>query len=327
MFTELLRRAQALGASDVHVSVGKLPFARVNGALQSLAVEIVTAEEIQKFLATLLPSRELERFQKAGEVDFATEGFAGMRLRVNVYQEREGAAVALRLLSSEVPDCASLGLPPVVKSFAKLRQGLVLIAGATGSGKSTTLAALVKELNHSNAVHILTLEDPVEYVHTPKLALIHQREVGRDTASFASGLRSALREDPDVIVVGELRDAESIAIALTAAETGHLVLATVHTRDAVGTINRILDVLPSKEQARAQLAECLQAVACQTLLLRADGSGRVPAFEVLVTTEALRNLIREGRTHQLSSYIQMGAKYGMVTMEDYVKELRRQGII
>ena len=204
----------------------------------------------------------------------------------------------------------------------------MLSVGPTGSGKSTTLAALLQRINMSRAVHIVTLEDPVEYLYPQGEALISQREIGRDTASFASGLRSALRQDPDVILVGELRDSESIAMALSAAETGHLVFATLHTQDAAGSINRILDALPERlAQVRTQLAECLQAIVCQRLLPRADGRGRVAAFEVLVATEALRNLIREGRTHQLESYIQTGKRFGMVTLAEAVSELRRQGII
>ncbi len=327
MLDELVRRARNAGASDLHLAAGAQPVVRVGGALQPLYGQVLQAAALAKDLQQLLPPTAWQELLHSGEVDTAFSDACGERYRLNAYRQSGVLAASIRLLQSGVPCCDELGLPAAVQELANLQQGLVLVTGATGSGKSTTLAALVRRINEIRAVHVLTLEDPIEYVHTPKLALISQREVGRDTQSFASGLRSALRQDPDVILVGELRDAETIAIALTAAETGHLVLATLHTQEAAGAVGRILDVLPDKRQVSTQLAECLQAVVCQRLLLRSDGTGRVAAFEVLIATPALRNLIRDGRTHQLESYIQTGGRFGMQTMAAAVAELKKQGVV
>lgn len=327
MLYELVRRARRLGASDLHLAEGARPAVRVGGALQLLGEQCLPEGALQKVLQQLLPARAWQQLLHNGEVDTAFSEAPGERCRLNAYRQGGELAVSIRLLQSSVPGCDTLGLPMAVQNLANLQQGLVLVTGATGSGKSTTLAALVQRINETRAVHVLTLEDPIEYVYTPRLALISQREVGCDTQSFASGLRSALRQDPDVILVGELRDAETMAIALTAAETGHLVLATLHTQEAAGAVGRILDVLPDKRQVSVQLAECLQAVVCQRLLPRADASGRAAAFEVLIATPALRNLIREGRTHQLESYIQTGGRFGMQTMAAAIEELRKRGVV
>lgn len=327
MLYELVRRARKLGASDLHLAGGTRPAVRVGGALQLLGEQCLPEGALQNVLQQLLSAEAWQKLLQAGEVDTAFSEAPGERCRLNAYRQGGVLAASIRLLQSIVPGCDTLGLPLAVQKLADLQQGLVLVTGATGSGKSTTLAALVQRINETRAVHVLTLEDPIEYVYTPRLALISQREVGRDTQSFASGLRSALRQDPDVILVGELRDAETMAIALTAAETGHLVLATLHTQEAAGAVGRILDVLPDKRQVSVQLAECLQAVVCQRLLPRADGSGRAAAFEVLIATPALRNLIREGRTHQLESYIQTGGRFGMQTMAAAIEELRKRGIV
>ena len=296
MLDKLLLLARNMGASDLHLTPASVPMVRVDGSLQPLQNEFVSREKLEKALLALLPEQEKQQLLQAGEIDTAFSDRLQERCRLNVYRLGGGS-------------------------------GLLLVTGATGSGKSTTLASLVQQINQTSAVHILTLEDPIEYVYPAGLALINQREVGRDTRSFASGLRSALRQDPDVIMVGELRDAETIGIALTAAETGHLVLATLHTQDAAGTVNRILDVLPDRQHVCTQLADCLLGICCQRLLPRCDRAGRAAAFEVLVATPALRNLIREGRTHQLQSYLQTGARYGMQTMEDAVKALQLRGII
>ncbi len=325
MLEQFLLKARELQASDLHLTVGAAPAVRVQGNLQRLALQAFTQEEAAACIA-MLPAGVKQQLERTGEADCAVHE-NGAHCRIKIFRQSSGYALAVRLLNNKAPSCDALGLPLAVQKLAQLEQGLVLVTGATGSGKSTTLAALVEKINLTRAVHIVTLEDPVEYVYQPARALIHQREVGRDTHSFASGLRSALREDPDIILVGELRDAETISIALTAAETGHLVLATLHTRDAVSSVNRILDVLPEKQQARSQLAECLQAVVCQRLVARADGNGRAAAFEILLATEALRNLIREGRTHQLQTFLQTGSRYGMVTMSDYLEKLRREKII
>lgn len=327
MLDKLLLQAKSMGASDLHLTPEGIPMVRVDGSLQPLRNEFISREKLEKALLALLPEQEKQQLLQTGEVDAAFSDALQERCRLNIYRLGNGYAAAIRLLPKDIPDCNSLGLPQIISQLAQSSSGLLLVTGATGSGKSTTLAALVQQINQTRAVHILTLEDPIEYVYPAGLALINQREVGRDTRSFASGLRSALRQDPDVIMVGELRDAETIGIALTAAETGHLVLATLHTQDAAGTVNRILDVLPDRKHVCTQLADCLLGICCQRLLPRCDAVGRVAAFEVLVATHAMRNLIREGRTHQLQSYLQTGARYGMQTMEDAVKALQLRGII
>ena len=328
MLFDLLQQARKMQASDVHLAAGLVPQVRVQGNLQSLLLSPTSQDMLAAELRGLLQEQQWQELLRAGEVDMAFSDAAGERYRLNAYRQGAQYALAIRLLASVIPDCQILGLPESVVRLADLRQGLVLVAGPTGSGKTTTLAALVQRINNERPVHIITLEDPVEYLYPQGKALISQREIGRDTESFVSGLRSALRQDPDIILVGELRDAESMAMALSAAETGHLVLATLHTQDAAGSVNRILDVLSERQaQARSQLAECLQAVVCQRLLPRSDAEGRVAAFEVLVATEALRNIIREGRTHQLESYIQTGKRFGMQTLAESVASIRRQGII
>lgn len=327
MLDKLLLQAKSMGASDLHLTPEGMPMVRVDGSLQLLQNEIISREKLEQALLALLPEQEKQQLLQTGEIDTAFSDRLQERCRLNIYRLGNGYAAAIRLLPKDIPDCNSLGLPQIVSQLAGSSSGLLLVTGATGSGKSTTLAALVQQINQTRAVHVLTLEDPIEYVYPAGLALINQREVGRDTRSFASGLRSALRQDPDVIMVGELRDAETIGIALTAAETGHLVLATLHTQDAAGTVNRILDVLPDRQHVCTQLADCLLGICCQRLLPRCDAVGRVAAFEVLVATPAMRNLIREGRTHQLQSYLQTGARYGMQTMEDAVKALQLRGII
>lgn len=324
----LLAKARALGASDVHLAAGRLPVMRLQGDLQPLGEEVMTQSELEKALKEVLGRKQLDEFLRTGEVDAAFFTNQGDRCRLNIYQQSGGVAVAVRLLTQQIPSCEQLGLPLSVQQLTQLESGLILVTGSTGSGKSTTLAALVQKINSTCAVHVLTLEDPVEYVYPPGKALINQREVGKDTQSFAAGLRSALRQDPDVILVGELRDAESVAMALTAAETGHLVLATLHTQDVTSCVTRILELLPDRQrEVRTQLAECLQAVVCQRLLPCVAASGRVAAFEVLIATPALRNLIREGHTQQLYSYMQTGRQYGMITMEESLKELKRRGVI
>ena len=326
MCISLIQAARQRGASDLHLTSGAAPIVRLAGCLLPLAAEPVAASQLAEFVA-LLPDSSRQQLERRGEVDCAWS-WGEERYRLNIYRQKEQYAMAVRLLNSSVPSCQELGLPPALQRVTELEQGLALIVGPTGSGKTTTLAALVQRINETRAAHVLTLEDPIEYEYPAGKALIHQREVGRDTTSFARGLRAALREDPDVILVGELRDSESMAIALTAAETGHLVLATLHTQDVASSVNRILDVLShNQQQVRSQLAESLAVVASQRLLPRADGQGRVAAFEVLVATEAVRHLIREGQTHQLQSYLQTGAKAGMVTMEESVKNLRRKGLI
>ena len=326
MCISFIQESRRLGASDLHMTVGGAPMVRLDGYLQQLVPAPVTAAQLAEFVA-LLPDYTRQLLERRGEVDCAWR-WGNERYRLNIYRQRDQYAMAVRLLNNVVPECEALGMPPALQAVTELSQGLVLIVGPTGSGKTTTLAALVQRINATRAVHIVTLEDPIEYEYPAGQSLIHQREIGRDTTSFARGLRAALREDPDVILVGELRDSETMAIALTAAETGHLVLATLHTQDVTSSVNRIVDGLQQNQQlVRSQLAESLAVVASQRLLARADGQGRVAAYEVLVATDAVRHLIREGQVHQLQSYLQTGARNGMVTMEESVKSLRRTGII
>ena len=326
MCISFIQKSRRLGASDLHMTVGGAPMVRLDGYLQQLVPTPVTAAQLAEFVA-LLPDYTRQLLERRGEVDCAWR-WGNERYRLNIYRQRDQYAMAVRLLNNVVPECEALGMPPALQAVTELSQGLVLIVGPTGSGKTTTLAALVQRINATRAVHIVTLEDPIEYEYPAGQSLIHQREIGRDTTSFARGLRAALREDPDVILVGELRDSETMAIALTAAETGHLVLATLHTQDVTSSVNRIVDGLQQNQQlVRSQLAESLAVVASQRLLARADGQGRVAAYEVLVATDAVRHLIREGQVHQLQSYLQTGARNVMVTMEESVKSLRRTGII
>ena len=326
MCISLIQESRRLGASDLHMTVGGAPMVRLDGYLQQLVPTPVTAAQLAEFVA-LLPDYTRQLLERRGEVDCAWR-WGNERYRLNIYRQRDQYAMAVRLLNNVVPECEALGMPPALQAVTELSQGLVLIVGPTGSGKTTTLAALVQRINATRSVHIVTLEDPIEYEYPAGQSLIHQREIGRDTTSFSRGLRAALREDPDVILVGELRDSETMAIALTAAETGHLVLATLHTQDVTSSVNRIVDGLQQNQQlVRSQLAESLAVVASQRLLARADGQGRVAAYEVLVATDAVRHLIREGQVHQLQSYLQTGARNGMVTMEESVKSLRRTGII
>ena len=322
---ELLLKAAERNASDLHISEGGTVIARIAGALTKQGSIL---SDVFSLFEPILPDKQRAALSQDGECDFAYALYSGHRFRINLYHSMEGLDAAVRIIPNSIPTCHGLGLPEALRKLSELKSGLVLLTGVTGSGKSTTLAAIINEINQNRAVHILTLEDPVEYRFASDRSLIHQREIGRDTVDFASGLRAALREDPDVVVVGELRDLETISIAVTAAETGHLVLATLHTRSAVETVDRIIDVFPEQQQRqiRVQLAGCLQAVASQQLLPDKKG-GRRAVFEIMIVTPALRNLIREGKTQQMGSYIQTGGQYGMQTMEAAVEELKRSGSI
>lgn len=323
----LLDRLDRLGGSDLHLSPGNPPLLRVDGALQRLEAPLLTPEAVAMLLRALGGEAVGRRLETEKEFDFATTAGAG-RLRVNVFRSLGGIAAALRRIPETPPGTAALGLPPAVVRLSDLTAGLVLVVGATGSGKSTTLAALVARINETRPCHILTIEDPVEFVHRSQRALVSHRELGPHTDSFAGALRAGLREDPDVILVGELRDRETIALALTAAETGHLVLGTLHASSAPRSVDRIVDVFPAgdKELARAMLAGSLQAVVAQALLPR-PGGGRVAAFEVLVGTPAVRNLIRESKVPQLTSLMQMGQRFGMTTMRESLDALVRAGSV
>ena len=321
----LLLRAVDLNASDLHISEKGPAVVRVSGTLTKMEE---SGPDVYSLFKPILSEKQRDVLKATGECDFAYESSSGQRFRVNLYHSSNGFNAAVRIIPKGVPTCSGLGLPETIRSFADYKNGLVLITGVTGSGKSTTLAAVLNEINQTRAVHILTLEDPVEYKFVSDRSLIHQREIGSDTKDFASGLRAALREDPDVIGVGELRDMETISIAVTAAETGHLVFGTLHTRSAAETVNRVIDVFPEQQQRqiRVQLAGSLRAVVSQQLLPEKQG-GRVAAFEIMIVTPALRNLIREGKTQQMESYIQTGSRYGMQTMETAMEKLKKDGKI
>lgn len=328
MLESLLIQARDLQASDIHLSAGMPPMARVLGSLQTLDSVPLGNAQVRGIIDSVLPESQRRAFAEGAACDFAfAASGAGLgRYRANAYRQQRGVALALRPIPTTVPTLESIDAPPLLRSLAALSQGLVLVVGATGSGKSTTLAAMTEHINCNQAKHVLTIEDPVEFVYEPQRALITQREVGRDTPSFADALKAALREDPDVILLGEMRDLETIRLALTAAETGHLVLATLHTASAPQAIERILDVFPGEERdlARTLLADVLRAVVAQQLLSRADGSGRVAAHEILVGTPAVRNLIRENKTAQLVSVMQTGQQQGMQTMAQSLERLGRE---
>jgi len=315
-------------ASDLHVSVGAPPMIRIDGSLRPIpGVDNWDRERVAAALYSLLSDEQQAQFDEVLELDFAFTLSEDARFRVNFYLQRGAIGGAFRLIPTEIKPLAALGVPDVVSEFAKLPRGLVLVTGPTGSGKSTTLAALIDQVNATRADHIVTVEDPIEFVHVNKRSLINQREVGADTQSFGNALKHVLRQDPDVILIGELRDLETISVALTAAETGHLVFATLHTQDAGQTIDRVIDVFPPHQQAqvRSQLAATLQGVVCQTLVKSASGQGRVVATEVLLTTPAVANLIREGKTYQIRSALQSGRAQGMHTMDQHLADLVNSG--
>lgn len=322
-----IEKARREGASDIHLVCGLTPRYRVDGQIRELDTGLLTPKLCEQY-ARELAGDGYNTLEQVGELDLAIT-LAGVRCRLNIFRQQGTYSAAIRLLNDRIPALKELGLPPVVGEFARYNQGLVLITGETGSGKSTTLAALLNQINHTEAKHILTLEDPVEYIHIPDCCVINQREIGRDTASFAAGLRAALREDPDVILVGEMRDLDTIQTALTAAETGHLVFGTVHTNSAADSIDRIVDVFPAERQRqiRLQLSMTLKAVLSQQLLPKKSGPGRVLACEVMKTDDAIRNLIREGKTPQIVNAIQTTGAVGNILMEKALQNLFRTGAI
>lgn len=326
MTEEYVSRARAAGASDVHLVAGLTPRCRVDGAIRPLGEEVLTQRQCEELIQELAGG-ELATLRMVGEADLALT-IAGVRCRLNLFRQQGCWSAAIRLLNEHIPDLSELGLPAVVSDFPAYSQGLVLITGETGSGKSTTLAAVLNQINRQEAKHILTLEDPIEYVYTPDRCIINQREVGKDTQSFAAGLRAALREDPDVILVGEMRDLETIETALTAAETGHLVFGTVHTNSAADSIDRMVDVFPAQrqQQIRLQLSMTLKAVLSQQLLPKVGG-GRVLACEVMKVDGAIRNLIREGKTPQIANAIQTTGAAGNILMDRCLQNLRASGVI
>ncbi|MDP9165222.1 MAG: type IV pilus twitching motility protein PilT [Actinomycetota bacterium] len=330
MLADLLLEVLDRGASDLHLTVGAPPTVRMNGHLEPVeGREPLTPQVIQQVLYAILTQKQRERFEEVLELDFAYSLPGRARFRVNLYKQREAIGAAFRLIPYEIRRLADLGVPPSVANFAMLPRGFVLVTGPTGSGKSTTLAAIIDQANRQRREHIMTVEDPIEFLHTHQQCLVNQREVGEDTHNFQNALKHVLRQDPDIILVGEMRDLETISVALTAAETGHLVFATLHTQDAAQTIDRVIDVFPphQQQQVRVQLAGSLQGVVCQQLLRTVDGRGRVVATEVLIATPAVRNLIREGKTHQIYSAMQAGGKFGMATMDQHLAELVKKGSV
>lgn len=326
---ELLRTAKEAGASDVHITVGIPPKMRVNGKLVTMNYPRMAPADTLQAVLEIMNETQREKFEERGEYDMSFSIPELGRFRVNAFKQRGTVALALRLVGTRVPDVKELGIPESVADLYTRKRGLILVTGPTGSGKSTTLAALIDTINKNREAHVITLEDPIEYLHRHDKSMVNQREIGLDTESYANALRAALREDPDVILVGEMRDFETISVAITAAETGHLVLSTLHTLGAASTVDRIIDVFPphQQQQIRVQFANVLEAVISQQLIPRADGQGRVAAFEVLHANYAVRNMIRESKSHQLISVMQTNRKQGMITMDEAILQLYTDGVI
>jgi twitching motility protein PilT len=325
----ILQLVRAQGASDLHLVSGSPPMLRLHGDLQPIEYAPLTSEVIVGLLAEVMTEDQVMRYQALEEIDFAYEVPGVVRLRCNVYQQANGMAAAFRLLPTRILTVDQLGLPPQVLRFAELNRGLVVVSGPPGCGKSTTLAAIVDHINRTRRKHVITLEDPIEYIHQNQSCLMNQREVGRNTRSFTDALRAALREDPNVILVGEMRDKETLALAISAAETGQLVLGSLHTQSAIATVDRILDTVPADQQnqVRTQLSESLRGVITQRLVRRADGRGRAAAIEILFGTPAVANLIREKKTYQIASVMQTSKRDGMLTFEDSLLGMVKAGIV
>jgi twitching motility protein PilT len=326
---ELVKNAERVDCSDIHVAVNHPPILRVHGEMIPLRVMPMTYEQVSTMVFSIMNEKQRSDFEKHHEVDFAIFFNTDSRFRVNVYTTNNGISAVMRRIPTSLKSFADLRIPEKVRGFCSLTKGLILITGATGSGKTTTLSAMVDHINHNYSKHIITLEDPIEFVHKSDRSLINQREVGVHTANFTTGIRSSLRENPDVIMVGEMRDIETISAALTAAETGHLVFGTLHTNSAAQTVDRIIDIFPSEDKAmiRTMLASSLEGVVSQRLARTTDGSGRVAAYEILIVNTAVRNLIRENKIPQIQSIMQVGTKQGMRLMKDSVYELINAGTI
>ncbi|MCK8058906.1 MULTISPECIES: type IV pilus twitching motility protein PilT [unclassified Fusibacter] len=322
---DVLEQAINRKASDVHITVASPIIIRVNGELMHLNEEKLKPEDTNELVTQMMSTSQLAKLKELGEFDFSYSNPGLGRFRVNVYRQRGTYSAAIRVVALTIPSMHDLSLPPIMKTLTEKRRGLILVTGPTGSGKSTTLAAMIDTINQTRHEHIITVEDPIEYLHKHSGSMVNQREIGQDSHSFSNALRSALRQDPDVILVGEMRDLETISTAITAAETGHLVFSTLHTIGAAKTIDRVIDVFPphQQQQIRVQLASVLEAVVSQQLLPKANGLGRVVALEIMVATPAIRNLIREGKTHQIQTVIQTGSKMGMQTMDASLLELYR----
>jgi twitching motility protein PilT len=328
-FADVLLEVMERSASDLHLTVGAPPMIRERGHLSPLDFPVMTSQLVRETIYGILTNDQRQRLETDWQIDFAYSIPNRARFRVNCYFQRASLGAAFRLIPQDMPALDSLGLPPVLREFTAKPRGFVLVTGPTGSGKSTTLAAMLDVINEQRREHIMTVEDPIEFIHKHKSCIVNQRELGADAKSFGMGLKAALRQDPDVILVGEMRDLETISTALTAAETGHLVFATLHTQDTAQTVDRIVDVFPPEQQhqVRVQLSVSLQGIVTQQLLPTSDGKGRIVAAEILVPTPAVRNLIREGKTHQIYSTLQTGGQFGMQTMDAALAELVRGGKI
>jgi len=326
---DILMEMVQLGASDVHICVGVPPIVRVDGHLTALNYEKYDAMQTQRMMYDILSDEQIQRFEETWELDFSYSLKNVSRFRVNLFKDKGTIAGAFRLIPMKIPTIRELGLPLVLETICRRPRGLVLVTGPTGSGKSTSLAAMINVINTERSHHIITIEDPIEYLHQHRFSIINQREVGQDTKEFANALRAALREDPDVILVGEMRDLETMSNAIRAAETGHLVFATLHTNSAASTVDRVVDSFPAsqQEQIRLMLSNSLEAVLCQQLLPRAGMPGRVCCMEIMIATPAIRNLIREAKSHQITSIIQTSANVGMQTMDQHLRDLYQKGVI
>ncbi|HOQ90794.1 MAG TPA: type IV pilus twitching motility protein PilT [Candidatus Hydrogenedentes bacterium] len=328
-FRELFDLVREQQASDLLISAGAPPVLRINGDLYRTKTDPLTPEDTRALVYSLLTADQIQRFEERNELDFSLAYSNKHRFRVNVYRQRGAVAAALRPIPEQIPNLFELGFPEWIIEFTKARRGLLLVTGPTGSGKTTTLAALIDQINHNRACHIITVEDPIEYLHRHRKSIVDQREIGEDTHSFADALKYVLRQNPDVILIGEMRDLETIQAALTAAETGHFVLATLHTNDAVQSIDRIIDVFPpgQQQQIRFQLSLVLLGIISQRLIPRKDGKGRVLAYEIMRNNNAIANLIREQKSHQVYSVMETMAREGMVPMDRCLKQLYGDGLI
>ena len=326
---DLLRAMHEKGSSDLHLAVGIPPIIRIDGSLVPIPYEKLAPQDSQRLIYDILTDEQIQRFETELELDFSYQLARTARFRVNVFRDRGNVASAFRQIPQKIPTLKDLGLPPVLEELTRLPRGLVLVTGPTGSGKSTTLAAMINQINSEVSKHVITIEDPIEYLHTHRTSVINQREVGQDTREFKNALRAALREDPDVILVGEMRDLETMQMAVSAAETGHLVFATLHTNSAATSVERIVDSFPGgqQEQVRLQLSNNLQAILCQQLIPRANQPGRVCCLEIMRASPAIRNLIREAKAHQITSMIQTSANLGMTTMDQSLRDLYVRGVI
>jgi twitching motility protein PilT len=317
------------GASDLHLASGQPPALRVRGEIERVKFKVLDSDDLRGMLYEIAPEQKIKIFEESGDIDFGYEIPGLARYRANFFMQRNGVAAVFREIPSAIMTADQLGLPPVVSKLATLPRGLVLVTGPTGSGKSTTLAAIIDVANRTRKDHIITVEDPIEFVHHSQGCIVNHREIGVHTNSFSTALRGALREDPDIILVGEMRDLETISLAVEAASTGHLVFSTLHTSSAYKSVDRVIEVFPSQEQPliRSTLADGIRAVIAQTLFKRIDRKGRVAALEILIANPAVRNLIREGKTHQIPSMIQTGKKYGMILLDDSIMDLFKKGFI